>query len=66
MVDFEFAKNSDKQKALNALRAAIARDEDGGSEALELVKLLNPSWDNRELTLKANMAADQVRKEQNK
>ncbi|NTH12271.1 hypothetical protein G6L99_09125 [Agrobacterium rhizogenes] len=66
MIEFEFAKNSDKQKALNALREAIARDEDGGPEALHLVRLINPSWDERELGVKSKMVVDQVRKEQNK
>lgn len=66
MIDFDFEKNSDKQKALNALRAAIARDEDGGSESLYLVRLINPNWDAIEIVAKTIMVTNQVRKEQNK
>lgn len=67
MVDFEDTNDKEKQEALNKAREAHARgDDNAGLLILNLLRLMNSSWDAIELSSRAKFLTDQWDSEKRK
>ncbi|MGG6893820.1 hypothetical protein [Rhizobium sp. BR 315] len=63
MVDFEDlknSKNSEKQRLLNKAREIHDSGEDATPTIIELLRLINPSWDEIEQVAKTKIVLDQL------